>query len=111
MLAAAASVLAAVGSLEMLVQSASLAFLLLFCFVNGLAAFEAKRVNWLALTGAIVAAVASVVVGGTLALSHPILLAAFLGVCLLFAAIYLAARFWPSHTWVPAWWKRARQHH
>jgi amino acid transporter len=87
-----ASALASVSSLEMLVESASLAFLLLFCFVNTLAFFQCQRLKWLALIGSISTAGAAVIVGRTLALTHPWVLSGFLGVCILFAAVYLAMR-------------------
>jgi amino acid transporter len=62
-LGCAAAILAATATLNILVQLASFAFLLLFCFVNGVA-FHASgaKPSWLALIGCLSAAAADVIV-------------------------------------------------
>jgi amino acid transporter len=67
--------LAATSSLEPLVQAASLAFLVLFAYVNGLA-FSASR-DPISLFGAVGAGLSAVVVLGTLATAHPAALGIF----------------------------------
>jgi amino acid transporter len=66
-----AIVLGSISSLEPLVQSASLAFLLLFAFVNGMAWIESRWRSLIALFGFMTALASSVVVGRQLALRHP----------------------------------------
>jgi amino acid transporter len=88
MLGVASSALAAMSSLETLVQAASLAFLLLFCIVNTLAFFATEQRPLLPLLGAISAAAAAVVVGRTLALSHPWTFGGFLAISIVIALVY-----------------------
>jgi amino acid transporter len=84
--------LAALGSLEMLVEMASFAFLLLFCFVNALAYSETKSHDWLCLTGAIATALAAFIVGHRLLTTFPWVLGGFLLLCAATAVIFFVTR-------------------
>lgn len=84
--------LAAMGSLEMLVETASLAFLLLFCFVNALASTEGKSYDVLSLVGASAAAIAALIVGSRLFTTYPLLLGTFIGICTTIALAFYATR-------------------
>lgn len=76
-LGVASAVLATLSSLEPLVQAASLAFLVLFAFVNGLAFVESKYKSLLSLLGALSSTGSAIIVGHALAHDHPVALGAF----------------------------------
>jgi amino acid transporter len=80
--------LAALASLEMLVEMASLAFLLLFCFVNALAFKATKAFDLVSFAGAVATAVAAVIVGSRLATTYPWVLAGFLAICVTIATAF-----------------------
>ncbi len=88
-LGVATAALSAMSALEPLVQSASLAFLLLFAFVNTLAFIESRAKDLLSLLGALAASGAAVVVGRSLALHHPWALSGFGAACVLSILGYL----------------------
>ncbi len=91
-LGVAAAVLSAVSSLEPLVQSASLAFLVLFAFVNTLAFVESRARSVLAGLGAAASIGAAGVVTRSLALDHPLALGAFAAACALSVLGYVLMR-------------------
>jgi amino acid transporter len=90
----AATVLASIGTLETLVQAGSLAFLLLFGFVNALAFCEAERRRWLPLAAALTALAAAIVVARELAMAHPLVLGGFLAAGVLCALAFFSFRQW-----------------
>jgi amino acid transporter len=92
LLGASAAALAAMASLEPLVEAGSLAFLLLFAFVNGLAFKEATSKRFIPLAGALGSAGAAIVVARSLALSHPGALVGFVAAL----ACCVAAWLWTS---------------
>jgi amino acid transporter len=87
----AATALSALSSLDVLIQTASLAFLLLFSFVNFLAYFGHRR-DFLALIGGLSTAASAVLVGRTLAIAHPWILIGWVAAFALTAALYLTFR-------------------
>ncbi len=87
-------VVAVVSSLDVLVQTASLAFLVLFGFVNAMEFFESKWRDWIALLGALGAAGAAVVVTRTLAHQYPWVSAGLFAAALLTFLLYKLARSW-----------------
>jgi amino acid transporter len=91
-LAIVSAPLAALGSLDLLVETASLAFLLLFSFVNALTYTGTKSHDVLSLTGAIAAAAAAVMVGGRLFSTYPLVLCGFVGICIIVAIAFYATR-------------------
>jgi len=91
-LAIVSAPLAAMGSLDLLVETASLAFLLLFSFVNALTYTGTKSHDVLSLTGAIAAAAAAVMVGGRLFSTYPLVLCGFVGICIIVAIAFYATR-------------------
>jgi amino acid transporter len=78
-LAACSMVLAVIGSLERLVEAASLMFLFTFGTVNLVAIFEVKKLRWLSVVGLIGAALATAAVVYRLATHDPWVLLAILG--------------------------------
>jgi amino acid transporter len=98
LLGSAAACLAAVSSLEPLVQAASLAFLVLFAFVNLLAFVESKFKDPISLVAGIASLGAAIVVARQLILAHPLALAGFA----LVWALSLVAH------WTTQWRRRAR---
>jgi len=96
-LGGASAALAIFSSLETLIQAASLAFLLLFCFVNTLAFLENEHRRAMPLVGALSAAAATLVLGVRLARSDPWTLAGFALASLLLTLGYCAARAWKRH--------------
>jgi amino acid transporter len=77
LLALLAACLASAASLDPLIQAASLAFLVLFAYVNTLAWRTSK--NWISLFGAVSAVGSALIVLRELAVDHPLALAAFGG--------------------------------
>jgi amino acid transporter len=71
---ATGSLLAVAGSLSMLVEAASLAFLFTFASVNGIALFHCRKKRWIFALGGAGAAVAAVVLVGRLAVEAPLAL-------------------------------------
>lgn len=78
-LSALSAVVAATSTLDALVQTASLAFLVLFAGVNVLAAARLRKRRWLAGIGAAAAVLLAVGVAATLVRSHPAALVALVG--------------------------------
>lgn len=87
LLAASSTALVATASLEPLVQTASLAFLLLFAFVNALAFREATSKRLIPLAGVLGSVGAAIVVAHALARTHP---RALLGFSIAFACCVAA---------------------
>jgi amino acid transporter len=98
LLGSAAACLAAVSSLEPLVQAASLAFLLLFAFVNSLAFLESKFKDPISLVAGLASSGAAAVVARQLIMSHPMALAGF-------AVVWVVSL---SAHWLTQWRRRAR---
>jgi amino acid transporter len=89
-----ASAVAVFSSLNVLVQTASLAFLTLFGFVNFTAFFESKRRDWIALLGGVGAAGAALIVIHALAYEYPWVFAGLVLASLVTFLLYLLARPW-----------------
>jgi amino acid transporter len=85
---------AVVSSLEVLVQTASLAFLTLFGFVNGMAFHESRWRDWIALLGTLGAAGAAVIVTRSLAYQYPWVFAGLAIAATLTFLFYKVGRSW-----------------
>jgi amino acid transporter len=96
---ATGSLLAVFGSLEMLVEAASLAFLFTFAAVNVIALLQCSKQRWIFALGSAGACIAGIVLVSRLVMETPVALG-------LLATIVLIATF--GRPWINRW--TARQH-
>jgi amino acid transporter len=98
----AGSMLAVVGSLSMLVEAASLAFLFTFATVNVIAFLRCKNHRWIFALGGAGAGIAAIVLVGRLIVEAPVTL------CLL-AIVGLVATF--GRPWINRWTESLHEKH